>query len=234
MKQLCCNRPWLLCLSWLFGALSASTVAAKDLPLHELVPTKTDKPLIIYVSGDGGWNNFSDELTKAFWKQGYGVIGLDARKYFWQAKTPEKLAAVVASLAKEKMHDWHLQRFVLIGYSFGADVCAFVPGQLSDDLQQDLSDLVLISPAESSHFEVRLSDMLSMFNKPGKYKVAEALRGNKLPTLCVFGEGEEKDWLSVLDMPQLQSIVLPGGHHYENNYEKVVKTVTAWMADESG
>ncbi len=52
------------------------------LPLSMYTSADTTKPLIFYISGDGGFNKFSTSFMEALNKQGYAVAGLDAKDYF--------------------------------------------------------------------------------------------------------------------------------------------------------
>ncbi len=53
-----------------------------ELPVTLLSSNDTSKPIIFYISGDGGWNNFSSSLAKTLNEKGYMVAGLNAKKYF--------------------------------------------------------------------------------------------------------------------------------------------------------
>jgi len=51
-----------------------------DLPLQLSVSMGSKSALVIYLSGDGGWNEFNQKLVHEFEKQGYGVVTLNTRK----------------------------------------------------------------------------------------------------------------------------------------------------------
>jgi type IV secretory pathway VirJ component len=55
-------------------------------------------PMVVYISGDGGWNTFSESLCNYFSKKGFPVVVLNARKYFWDRKTPEETAADLVTI----------------------------------------------------------------------------------------------------------------------------------------
>ena len=90
---------------------------ASDLPLTFLKNVDTTKPLLFYLSGDGGMNNFSKTLIQNFYNKGYSVIALDSKDYFWKKKTPEKTAADISQSIYLYLKKLRLKNFILIGYA---------------------------------------------------------------------------------------------------------------------
>ncbi|TKT86558.1 hypothetical protein FDK13_32285 [Dyadobacter frigoris] len=43
-------------------------------------------PLIFFISGDGGWTNFDQGLSKILVGNGMPVVGMNVQKYFWIKK----------------------------------------------------------------------------------------------------------------------------------------------------
>ena len=80
---------------------------------------------MFYISGDGGFNKFSTSLMQNLNRQGYAVIGLNAKEYFWKKRTPKEAAGSIESVINESA--LKQKNIVLIGYSFGADVAPFMP-----------------------------------------------------------------------------------------------------------
>src|SRR3982074_1957474 len=64
------------------------------------------KPFILYITGDGGWNKFSQKFAQTMADNGYPVLSLNAAKYFWEKKSPEQAAADVSSLIRTYMKQW--------------------------------------------------------------------------------------------------------------------------------
>ncbi len=67
-----------------------SLAFAQSFPIKEWTSAVHDKPLIFYITGDGGFNEFSTALCKSLNKKGYDVFALDAKSYFYNKKTPDK------------------------------------------------------------------------------------------------------------------------------------------------
>src|SRR5207249_5243702 len=80
---------------------------------------KPPKEAIIFVSGDGGWAEIDQHVAGALSDGEVAVVGWNALRYFWSAKTPETfradLSRVIEALPAEI-------RLFAGGYSFGAEV----------------------------------------------------------------------------------------------------------------
>ena len=64
--------------------MSISAAAqSSNLPIQVLKGSDASKPVIMYLSGDGGWNKFSTSFMSELNKHGYSIIGLNSRSYFW-------------------------------------------------------------------------------------------------------------------------------------------------------
>jgi len=199
-----------------------------DIPLI-VSPAKGNKTtFILYVSGDGGWNNFSKSFVAQFVNKGYSVVAIDAKKYFWDGKTPDEFAATITRIAKHYLHTWGKSNFLLLGYSFGADVSAFIPTRINAEIKQKLFYTVLVSPAMTTDYEIRIWDMLGPNNIQRKYNVKEELKKITTPTLCIFGADEQSRLKE--ELPKNSVITrkdLTGSHDFEDAYETLANTVIA-------
>lgn len=199
----------------------------KDLPL-EISKTKGSVgDLVLYLTGDGGWNDFNQQMTRQFEKKGFGIIALNTRKYFWDEKSPQVFANDVEQLCNYYLKVWGKSSLIIVGYSFGADVGIFLPRLLSTTLQQKVTRMVLISPSASTDFEIKLSDMVGENENIGrKYKLEPEITKNKLPLICIFGESEELRLKNSLKNNKNLTIhILPGDHRYNNNFDLLLKTI---------
>lgn len=200
--------------------------AATDLPVRFLNGADAKKPLIFYITGDGGWNSFSTSLLQSLNQQGFAVAGLDAKNYFWNRKTPEQAAHDIAGLLLRYSNIWSQRGLVFIGYSFGADVMPFIQARLPKNILQHLKTTVLLSPSEGTDFEVHLLDILS---DRGRFRVREEINKLTSPVTLLFGAGEKPDDANILSK-NVHIITLAGGHHYNND----TKTLTATLMRSMG
>ncbi|MBI1782277.1 MAG: hypothetical protein HYR66_13080, partial [Sphingobacteriales bacterium] len=90
------------------------------LPVKIVTSNKdTTKPVLLYISGDGGWNKFSTTLIQQFSDAGFPVIALNAKSYFWERKTPRQAGTDIQALLNKYVKEWKRNKIVLLGYSFG-------------------------------------------------------------------------------------------------------------------
>ena len=76
------------------------------LPLSLYSSTDTTQPLIFYISGDGGFNKFSTAFMQTLNKDGFAIIGLNAKDYFWSKKKPQEAATAIEAAINESNKQW--------------------------------------------------------------------------------------------------------------------------------
>mgnify|MGYP004711612735 CR=1 FL=1 len=115
----------------------------------------------------------------------------------------------------------------LMGYSFGACIVPFVANRLKGRIKDNLHELILLSPDTSGDFEIHVADMLSFGRGQDPYDVlAELKKTTGVRRLCLFGDGEDAGVAQAFKrLAGVQVDILPGGHHYNNNYDKIVERV---------
>jgi type IV secretory pathway VirJ component len=191
-----------------------------DMPLQEWKATNSLKPFVFYISGDGGFNNFSTGLCGAFNKSGYDVASLSARSYFWNKKTPEETATDICNFLTGKFKARTNQQLVLVGYSFGADVMPFIINHLSDDIKKKLTTTVMLSPSTSTDFEIHIFDLLGGNKKRNMDVVAEINKLQVPKLVTIFGSDEDDFPVGNIHLKNHTNLVLAGGHHYDKNTEQ--------------
>jgi type IV secretory pathway VirJ component len=210
---------------------SAATQQAEklttDLPLILLPVIKNDSlPLIVFISGDGGWTSFDQGVSEKLVEKGVPVIGLDAQKYFWEPRTPEVTAVELTKVIRHYMTAWNKKSFVLCGYSFGADVVPFMVTRLPGDLKYMLKSAVMMSPDPRGDFEIHVADMLSFGSSSDSYNVlAEVQKSSSSHVTCIFGKDEESETPKLFKASGAEIKLLPGSHHYNNDLGAVAKEI---------
>ncbi|MFT4152311.1 AcvB/VirJ family lysyl-phosphatidylglycerol hydrolase [Parafilimonas sp.] len=192
---------------------------ASNLPIDTLSSKDMSKPLVLYISGDGGFNSFSNAFIKQWNTNGYPVVALNAKSYFWHTKSPEDAARDVSGLIEEYLSLWQRKEVLLLGYSFGADVMPFIQTRLAPAILSKVKRTVLFSPSKNTDFTIHL-----FYNDRGSSVPAEINKLGK-PVLIVFGDKET-------DLPELQInnklatiIKVEGDHHYNNAITAVIHNV---------
>jgi type IV secretory pathway VirJ component len=216
---------WMLSVMFLLFVLSVH--AQDQLPLHYTDHSDTTKPLIVYISGDGGMNGFSNSLIKSLNAKGYAILALDARDYFWHKKEPQEFANAMNGAISVYMKNKKRNSFVVLGYSFGADVAPFLATRLSAGLYGKCKDVILLSPSVNTSFEIKFLDMLGWGNNKGKNVVTE-LNKLSLPLVLFFGKDENSFPINEVTVRK-QVIVMEGGHHYDNDAEALGAKLVSMM-----
>jgi type IV secretory pathway VirJ component len=221
----------LLCLSLpaLPRPAAALPKAVADLPVVEVAAAKTvppDDTLAVFLSGDGGWASLDRAVSSAIAARGIPVVGINSRKYFWTARTPEQTAADLARLLRAYMAAWKKDQALLIGYSFGADVLPPVTNRLPRDLYARVRRLALIGPSRYATFEVHVADWLGMGDSKGLHVVTEAKKLGGKSLVCLAGEKEEESACPDLQrFAGAKAVLLPGGHHYHGRYNRLADAI---------
>jgi len=198
------------------------SLPASDLPLT-IMPSaiKSNLPLAIFISGDGGWTSFDQSFNEKLTEKGIPVLGIDAQKYFWNERKPMEVADKLNDVIIHYMNLWNRNSFIFIGYSFGADVAPFIANSFSAQMKETLKGVYCFSPDESGDFEVHIIDMLN-FGSQGKYDVSSELKKIKqMNPVCIFGTDEANDFQNALTKDGIKTEVLPGSHHYNNDFEAI-------------
>ena len=195
-----------------------------NLPLTILPTEKTnDLPVIFFISGDGGWTSFDQSLCEQIVKRDMPVIGLDVQKYFWKAKTPDQATRDITLALSFYMHKWKKTTFVLVGYSFGASVVPFIADRLPGNFRPAIRGILALSPDETTDFEVHIIDMLNLGSNDKQYDVlAELQKVKKYSPVCIFGSEESNTASSKLKTLGIKTIIIPGGHHYDNAFSTII------------
>jgi len=191
--------------------------AQNDLPLQYTDNNDTTKPLIVYISGDGGMNSFTNSLTKSLNKKGYAILALDAKDYFWHKKEPQQFASAMVQAISTYLKNKKRNSFIVIGYSFGADVTPFLATRLFPSLYAKCKHVVMLSPSANTDFEIKFLDMLGFGGSKGKNVVNE-LNKVTVPVVLFFGS-DEKDFPVNEVTIKKKVVVMEGGHHYDNNVD---------------
>ncbi len=212
------NNIKVLLIFFLFFSINGKS---QDLPIDTLNSSDANKPLILYLTGDGGMNSFSRSFVKQWNKRGYPIVALNLKSYLWNAKSPDKAASDVTGLLRKYMRSWKRQRLVFVGYSLGADVLPFVQTRLDDDVKDKSSHLVLLSPSATTDFEVHV-----FYSSKGQSVPAEI---NKLtpPTLIIFGNSEKDTPDKGISNKNVTILKVPGDHHYNDDVAYLVQQISS-------
>jgi type IV secretory pathway VirJ component len=198
-----------------------------DFPIT-IIPTsvKDTLPFAFVISGDGGWTSFDQSYGEKLAAKGIAIVGLDAQKYFWNQKTPAQTTNDIARAIEHYMQLWNKRSFILIGYSFGADVVPFVTSNLPPGLKTLIKGVYSLSPDKKGDFEIHVADMISFGSSKDTYNVPEEIKLiKKYNPVCIFGDQEDMSIRREFSETGSKIIILPGSHHYNNDFSVIAEAI---------
>ena len=201
----------------------------KNLPVIITNSIYADKeaPVALLISGDGGWYGFEQSIADNLAKRGIPTVGLDSKKYFWHRRTPEETASDIAKALNYYGKQWDRDKFVLIGYSLGAEIVPFIVNRLPEEVKLKVKSSVLLSPATTTDFEIHISNMLGMGNRQNTYNTTdEIIKMQQIPTMIIFGDGEKTQLPELLNKTSVVIRKIPGDHHYKFNLPLIMQTMS--------
>lgn len=209
--------------------LRPSILQAQDLPLKEWPANADDKPLIFYISGDGGMNKFSTSLCEKLNKKGFDVIALNARSYFWDKKTPERTATDINNLLAKKLNERKNEQIVMIGYSFGADVLPFILNRLPKNTDDKVLVSYLLASSGSTDFEIHWADIFGSNTKRSMDVVSEINKLTDEKVVIISASDDKTLAVNRITLKRFTHEVLPGGHHFDGATDEIVKAMLTDM-----
>lgn len=193
---------------------------------------KTDLPMVFMISGDGGWTSFDQSLAESLAAHGLSVLGLDAQKYFWNAKTPENTTIEISRALNHYKEELGKESFILAGYSFGASIVPFVANRLPEELKPHLKGLISLSPDVTADFEIHLMDLLNFGSSKNKYDViAEMKKMKEIQPVSIFGSGEGNTIKNKFIKSGLKVVTIQGNHHFNKDYNTISNTFLKQVVD---
>ncbi len=177
----------------LADALIASVPAAGDAgdapSIVELPTRPTRGAMAIMISGDGGWRDLDKQVSGALQARGVPVVGLDALRWFWSARTPQATAAEIAHLIDVYTERWGVGKVVLAGYSFGADVLPETYLALPPEAQDRVSQISLLAPSQQADWQITVSGWLGAASSKARPTGPALARIPPGKLQCIQGHG---------------------------------------------
>ena len=196
-----------------------------DLPLVELPVAQKSDTLAVVVSGDGGWAGIDKEIGEALNKSGIGVVGLNSLQYFWEEKTPDVTGKDLERLLNYYSQAWSAKKFILIGYSRGADTLPFMVSRLPEALKANIQSVTLLGLEDDVDFEFHVDDWLTSDGQGEYQTLPEIEKITALNVTCIYGSDEDDSACIKLDKGKFHIVAMEGGHHFGGDYEKLANII---------
>lgn len=220
--------PLTLALLSIVGSLVAAPTApcatreGAPLPLIERPSATGSAPLVLLLTGDGGWANADEQVAQALRARGSAVVGVNMRAYLRTRRSPDEAAHDLACVARSYLQGWNRDQIILLGYSRGADVAPFAAARWPAELRARLAMVVLVSMSARANFQFHLIDLVRDVERPDDVALApeiERLRG--LDVLCVYGIDDRSTGCLSADTTVVRRVARPGGHRLTDGFDAI-------------
>lgn len=197
-----------------------------DYVIPEINSKMSEKTLVVFITGDGGYNNFSKSLLEYFTQDGFNKLIFDSKKYFWKRKDPKEASKDFERYINLYLEKSNCDRIYLIGHSFSAGILPFVINNFSSALQKKIRHVTYLSPDKYASLEVTLSTMLNLKQKANEYEVLpQAIKLKSISSTYIFCKEGEQDLASLFKKAGLPVTLLDGAHNYNRNFQKIYQAI---------
>lgn len=209
----------------------AQTAALADLPLtlHHSPKAVHSGTYAIFLSGDGGWARFDEEVADRLAASGIPTVGISSLRYLWHEKSPGQIAKDLTRIDAHYRNAFAAERVMLVGFSLGANVLPFAAPDLPGDIRENLAALVLLAPETQTGFEIVVGGWLGQAT--GATEVAPQIEravqtGMAGPVLCLYGSEESVSACPRTTHAEIQLLEFKGGHHLGNDWDRIAARLT--------
>lgn len=204
------------------GEKVASTLS--DLPLTELPTSGPATQLAVVYSGDGGWRDLDKQIAAVLAREGTPVVGVDSLRYFWSEKKPDVVASDLERILRHYRERWGARRFLLIGYSFGAQILPFAVNRLPPELRAEVAQISLLAVGPLAPFQIAVTGWLGI--PAAGLPVLPELRSLDLHRVqCIYGQDEKETLCAAPELDGAELIRTSGGHHFDGDFEKLAAEI---------
>ncbi len=213
-------------------AMADQDAKNEALPIIDLPAKGGNADMVaVFYSGDGGWRDIDKSIGEWLQAHGVHVIGVDSLRYFWSERTPEEIANDTTAMIKKADPTGKLPVAVL-GYSFGADTFPFAWKYLDPSIQDRTRMVGLLGVETTTTFQVSIEGWLGM---NGDKDVVPAIARIPLDrVVCVYGQEEDDTACTADELKGMDTMKLPGGHHFDENYEPIAAALLDKMRSRAG
>jgi len=154
----------------------------------------SDKPLVIFFTGDSGRSSFGEKLTDSLCAEDIPLMCINSYRFFRNRKTPQQTLDSILPYIDLNLKRYNRRKFIFAGYSFGSEVVPFLYNLMSDEWKERVEFMVLISPSYNSDFEIHFLDQIGFNNKRWPYDVLHEIMKIDDKKIIVFWGKDEKNF----------------------------------------
>jgi type IV secretory pathway VirJ component len=201
------------------------------IPVIERQASDGRGPLVILLTGDGGWANADQKVAEELMTRGSSVIGVNMRAYLGTKRSPDEAARDIGCVARTYGERWQRDRLLLLGYSRGADVAPFVAARWPADLRARLTMVALVSMSAKANFQYHFIDLVRDVARDDDVEInPEIARMRGLNVICVFGKEDHDSGCLKTDTTIVKRFERTGGHRLTQGFAAIAELLTPALA----
>lgn len=214
-------------LAWL-GAFDASPLRALP-PRGDSGDSRKDYAAVL-ISGDMGPRaGMGAPVAQGLADHGVATVSINALNYFRVRRSPAEVSAIMAQAIRRAMALGHVDKVVVLGQSFGADMVHVGLEHLPADLRAHVALVVLTVPTRTVFLRVSPLEWLDR-TTPDAMAITSARKLDWVPVVCIRGQQETDSLCPLLHLPHLTQLALPGDHYLEHDADRVFTTIRTVIA----
>jgi len=207
-------RKYLIYISIIF-CFSTNTQAQKNYIIQPNCNKNSDKPLVIFFSGDSGRSSFDKKLTDSLCADSMSLMCVDSYRYFLKRKTPQQTLDSILPYIDLNLKKYKCQKLILAGYSFGSEVVPFIYNLMRDEWKDKVEFIVLISPSDNSDFKIHFLDQVGLTLSRWHYDVlSEIIKIEDKKIIVFWGKDEKRFEKKRFARRNITVHLLNGGHRH--------------------
>ena len=175
----------------------------------------SNKPLVIFFTGDSGRSSFDKKLTDSLCASNMPLMCIDSYKYFRKRKTPQQTLDSILPYIDLNLKKYNRQKCILTGYSFGSEVVPFFYNLMSVEWKNKVELIVLLSPSDNSDFKIHFLDQIGLYVRRWPYDVLnEIMKIDDKKIIVFWGVDEKKFEKKQFTKYNITVHHLKGGHRH--------------------
>jgi type IV secretory pathway VirJ component len=213
------------------GATPCLTKDGSVVPVIERPAADGHGPLVILLTGDGGWANADQKVADELTARGSSVVGVNMRAYLGTKRSPGEAARDIGCVARTYGERWQRDKLLLLGYSRGADIAPFVAARWPADLRARLTMVALVSMSAKANFQYHFIDLVRDVARPDDVEITpEIARMRGLPVICVYGKDDHDSGCLQTDTSIVRRYSRNGGHRLTEGFAAIAELLTPALA----
>jgi type IV secretory pathway VirJ component len=197
--------------------------------IHPVCSDTSNKPLVVFFTGDSGRSSFDKKLTDGLCANNMPLMCVNSYKYFSRRKTPQQTLDSILPYIDLNLKKYNRQKFIFAGYSFGSEVVPFLYNLMSNEWKNKVEFILLLSPSDNSDFKIHFLDQVGFHLRHWKYDVlGEIMKIDDKKILVFWGADEKKFLKEQFKKNNITVHHLKGGHRH-TEVTPVIDKINEWI-----